>query len=105
MEYDRRSNGILHGRMATTGLGGRPDVGDFGGLPGIAPSQRSIAMEMGSALSYHHANWIDGARKVALGVYLMNHVMRLCVVDFLRFLHLAVRGVDAIHPRRRNIVL
>ena len=89
---EERSIGILHGCNVTTGLDDRPEVGDCGFLPGFARSLQCIMKERGDTLSIRHPHWSDGARKVALGVFLMSQARRVGVVDLVHFLHLAVGG-------------
>ena len=91
-EDDWRTFGILHGRKITTGLDERPEVADCGFLPGFARGLRTICADREEAISTQFPQWGDGARKVALGVYLMSHVRQVNIVDMVHFLHLAVGG-------------
>ena len=89
MEDDWRSNGILHGRKVAPGLDDRPEVGNSGRRRGFARRLQSITQEMNDTLSSQHARWGDGARTVALGVYLMSQV-RMLYVDSVHLLNLDV---------------
>ena len=89
MEDGWRMDGILHGRKSATGLGDRPKVEDSGFLPGFAQTLESITKEMGDTSPTQHARWGDGARTVALGVYLMSQV-RMLYVDSVHLLNLDV---------------
>ena len=70
-EGDRRSIGILHGCKVTTGLDDRPEVGGCGFLPCFAQQIQCLMKERQNTISIHHPYWCDGARKIALGVFLM----------------------------------
>ena len=63
MEDDRRSSGILHGRMVTTGVDDRPEVSDCGVLPGFGRSLQCIIKEREDNISAHHPQWGEVARK------------------------------------------
>ena len=91
-EDDWRTIGILHGCKITTGLDGRPEVTDCGSLPGFARSLRTTWRDREDAISTHRPQWGDGARKVALGIYLMSQARQINIVDMVHFLHLAVGG-------------
>ena len=53
-------------------LGDRQEGGDCGPLTCFARILQSITKEMGDTISIQRAKWSDGARKGALGVYLMS---------------------------------
>ena len=104
-EDDWRTIGILHGCKITTGLDGRPEVVDCGFLPGFARSLRTICDDREEAISTQFPQWGAGARKVALGVYLMSQTRQVNIVDMVHFLHIAVGGVPSFRPRRQRCVL
>ena len=78
--------------QVAAGLDDRPEVGDCGFLPGFARSLQCIARGMEDTIPIHHPQRGDGARKVALCVYLMSQVGKINVVGSAHFLHLAVGG-------------
>ena len=76
-------NHILHGCAGGSRLGDMPEIEAFGFLLNFQCAILRISTEREDKLACPHADLGDGARKVALGIYLTSRAAGVDVVHFL----------------------